>query len=279
MRTLVHLSDLHFGRVDEVLLAPLIDMVTQVAPDVIVVSGDLTQRARTTEFQQARAFLDRLPGPRIVVPGNHDVPLYNLMDRFSRPLKKFRTYIEASLIPRYIDDEIAVLGINTARSLTIKGGRINVVQIAYLRDTMRRLNPDMVKVIVTHHPFDIRIDDARKHIVGRAARAMAAFADCGADVLLAGHLHTCHSGGSQARYPLADYAALVVSAGTATSTRGRGEMNSFNVLKVQNSRIVVERFDWAPAAKTFKASAQQVFAREGSGWVIASGPHRDLEVP
>ena len=267
MRTLVHLSDLHFGRIDEALLAPLIGVITQLAPDVIVVSGDLTQRARATEFRQARAFLERLSGPRVVVPGNHDVPLYNVLDRFLRPLKKFRTYIEASLRPTYIDDEIAVLGINTARSLTIKGGRINAMQIAYLRETMRRLSPDVVKVIVTHHPFDIRIDAAKHHLVGRAAPAMAAFADCGTDVLLAGHLHTYHSGGSQVRYPLADYAALVVSAGTATSTRSRGEMNSFNVLKVQSPRIAIERFDWAPAAQTFKVSTQQVFAREGSGWV------------
>lgn len=279
MRTLVHLSDLHFGRVDEALLAPLIDVVAQVAPDVVVVSGDLTQRARATEFKQARDFLDRLAGPRIVVPGNHDVPLYNVLGRFSRPLKRFRAYIEAELRPTYIDDEIAVLGINTSRSLTIKNGRINAVQIKYLCGTMRRLNADVVKVVVTHHPFDVGTGDAKKQVVGRAARAMAMFADCGADVLLAGHLHTSYSGGSQVHYPLADYATLVVSAGTATSTRSRGETNSFNVLKIQTPHIAVERFDWFPEAKTFKASSHQVFERVGSGWVIASRPRRDPEAP
>ncbi|HET6492693.1 MAG TPA: metallophosphoesterase family protein [Burkholderiales bacterium] len=279
MRTLVHLSDLHFGRVDAALLGPLIDVVAQVAPDVVVVSGDLTQRARTAEFKQAREFLERLSGPRIVVPGNHDVPLYNVMDRFSRPLQKFRAYIESEPTPAYIDDEIAVLGINTSRSLTIKSGRINAAQLEYLRETMRRLDAGVVKVVVTHHPFDVCAGDTKHHVVRRAARAMAVFADCGADVLLAGHLHMSYSGDSQAHYPLADYAALVVSAGTATSTRGRGETNSFNVLKIRNPRIALERFDWFPEAKTFKASSHQVFERAGNRWVIASRPHRDPEAP
>lgn len=274
MRTLIHLSDLHFGRVNEALLAPLIGVVAQIAPDVIVVSGDLTQRARTAEFKQARAFLERLSGPRIVVPGNHDVPLYNILDRFLRPLEKFRAYLEAELRPTYIDDEIAVLGINTSRSLTIKGGRINAVQISYLYETMHRLNADVVKIVVTHHPFDVDTDNPKKQVVGHAAHAMAVFAGCGVDVLLAGHFHTSYSGGSQAHYPLADYGALVVSAGTATSTRGRGEANSFNVLKIQNPRIVVERFDWTPAAKAFKAASHQIFERKESGWVIAVQPRR-----
>src|SRR5436309_7341748 len=129
-RTLVHLSDIHFGRVDPALIDPLLDAVRRLAPDVVVVSGDLTQRARTGEFQEARAFLDRLPQPRIVVPGNHDVPLYNLYGRFVEQLARYRRHITDDLEPSYIDDEIAVLGTNTARSLTWKGGRVNGRQIA-----------------------------------------------------------------------------------------------------------------------------------------------------
>ena len=109
MRTIVHLSDLHFGRVNEALLTPLVEAVRALAPDVVVVSGDLTQRARAAEFQQAQEFLSRLPGPQIVVPGNHDVPLYNIAHRLLRPLDKFRRYIEPSLSPTYIDNEMAVL--------------------------------------------------------------------------------------------------------------------------------------------------------------------------
>src|SRR2546421_2446886 len=115
MRTLVHLSDLHFGRVDERLVEPLIAAVTEIDPDLVAVSGDLTQRARSHQFIEARAFLDALPQPQIVVPGNHDIPMHNVYARFFQPLDKYRRYITNELQPFYADEEIAVVGLNTAR--------------------------------------------------------------------------------------------------------------------------------------------------------------------
>ena len=103
MRTLVHLSDLHFGRVDQALLGPLRELVHSIAADVVVISGDLTQRAKAEEFEEARAFLDSLPGPQIVVPGNHDISLYNVLRRFARPLSRYRRYITDNLEPVFID--------------------------------------------------------------------------------------------------------------------------------------------------------------------------------
>src|ERR1700704_6778790 len=99
MRTLVHLSDLHFGRVDKQLIDPLISAVTEVKPDLVAVSGDLTQRARSHQFREARAFLDALPKPQIVVPGNHDIPFYNFLARFAQPLDNYRHYISSDLEP------------------------------------------------------------------------------------------------------------------------------------------------------------------------------------
>ncbi|MGZ8265598.1 MAG: metallophosphoesterase, partial [Burkholderiales bacterium] len=99
MRTLVHLSDLHFGRVNEAVLGPLARRIGAIAPDVVVVSGDLTQRARKRQFRAARAFLDTLPTPQIVVPGNHDIPLYNVFARFLTPLRNYRRYIGNDLEP------------------------------------------------------------------------------------------------------------------------------------------------------------------------------------
>ena len=113
MRTVIHLSDLHFGRIDDAILAPLIEQINAATPDLVVVSGDLTQRARSAQFIAARQFLDALPHPKIIVPGNHDVPLHNVFDRFVRPLEKFRRYVCDDLTPVYIDDEIAVVGMNT----------------------------------------------------------------------------------------------------------------------------------------------------------------------
>src|SRR6478672_7563427 len=115
MRRIVHLSDIHFGSVDNNVVKSLASSVNELKPHILVVSGDLTQRARTREFRMAREFLDKLPSPQIVVPGNHDVPLYNVFQRLAMPLEKFCRYISADLAPIYIDDEIAVAGINTAR--------------------------------------------------------------------------------------------------------------------------------------------------------------------
>lgn len=268
MRTLVHLSDLHFGRVDRALLEPLTARVKQLQPDLVVVSGDLTQRARSAQFVEARRFLDALPSPRIVVPGNHDVPLYNLFQRFFQPLDKFRRYIAADLEPAYFDDEIAVVGINTARSLTFKGGRINEAQVERVRARLCHLDQRVTKIIVSHHPFDLPADWSGQELVGRAAMAMQTFARCGADLLLAGHLHVSHAGDTTARYKLGDFSALVVQAGTATSTRSRGESNSFNVLNIDPSRVRIERFTWNPAVRDFALSNIEEYDHTPTGWNV-----------
>jgi 3',5'-cyclic AMP phosphodiesterase CpdA len=265
------MSDLHFGRVDRDLLQPLVESVEEAKPDLVVVSGDLTQRARAAQFREAAQFLQRLPSPRLVVPGNHDVPLYNVIDRFLRPLNKFRRYIEPDLSPSFIDTEIAVLGVNTARSLVVKNGRINEEQVAALRKTFAPLPDHVVKIVVTHHPFDTGPDGDKRDLIGRARMAMKAFAECGVDLLLSGHFHVSHSDDSGDRYALAGYEALVVSAGTATSTRGRGESNSFNVLRLSIDLIEVERREWQPAHRRFIVVETELFERKGRGWEKTQG--------
>jgi 3',5'-cyclic AMP phosphodiesterase CpdA len=266
MRTLVHLSDLHCGKVDDQLLAPLRDLVHRIAPDVVVVSGDLTQRARSEQFEQARAWLDTLPGPQIIVPGNHDISLYNVFRRFLQPLTRYKRYITDDLDPMYVDEEIAVLGMNTARSLTFKDGRVNKEQIAALRAHLAGLAPDIVRIIVTHHPFDLPANNDDDDLVDRAPMAMKAFADCGVDVLLSGHMHTSHAGNTADRYRMSEYAALVVQAGTATSTRGRGETNSFNVVRVEPERVEVDRYGWDELGAKFSLMKTEPFLRRGNVW-------------
>src|ERR687889_1424872 len=118
MHRIIHLSDVHFGRTDPVVVAAVLALVRRMEPHLVVVSGDLTQRARAWQFREAREFLDALPRPQIVVPGNHDVPLYNVFARFFQPLDNYKEHITRDLEPFYADAEIAVLGVNTARSLT-----------------------------------------------------------------------------------------------------------------------------------------------------------------
>jgi 3',5'-cyclic AMP phosphodiesterase CpdA len=266
MRTLVHLSDLHFGRVDQELLGPLRELVERIAPTVVVVSGDLTQRAKSEQFEEARAWLDTLPGPQIIVPGNHDISLYNVFRRFVLPLDRYKRYITEDLDPVYVDDEVAVLGVNTARSLTWKDGRVNKEQVEKIRATLAGLPPEVVRVVVTHHPFDLPEGAEESDLVDRAHMAMDVFADCGVDLLMAGHLHQSHAGNTQARYKISEYAALVVQAGTATSTRGRGEVNSFNVIRTEPSKIEVDRYGWDAVHKEFQLMATEKFMRSGNIW-------------
>jgi 3',5'-cyclic AMP phosphodiesterase CpdA len=266
MRSIVHLSDIHFGRVNAHVIPALIEAVARNKPDVIAVSGDLTQRARSHQFREARAFLDQLPKPQIVVPGNHDVPLHNVLSRFLQPLRKYRRYITDDLRPFYQGDEIAVLGVNTARSLTIKGGRINEEQVAWICDRFSAAGPEIVKVIVTHHPFDLPEGHDESQLVGRARMAMAQLARCGADLFLAGHLHVSHTTHTATRYRIKGHSALVVQAGTAASNRGRGEENSFNVVRISRPHIAVERFEWQPARKEFGLATTEHFRQTPDGW-------------
>ena len=266
MRTIVHLSDLHFGRVDATLLEPLRRRVQSLAPQVIAVSGDLTQRAKPGQFREARRYLDSLPAVKIVVPGNHDVPLYNVFQRFLTPLAKYRRYISRDLEPTFVDDEIVVVGINTARSLVFKGGRINREQVEAVREKLCALPESITKVVVSHHPFDLpeHMDD--DDIAKRAKKAMHMFSRSGADVLLAGHAHVSHTGKTTERWDADGFTALIVQAGTATSTRGRGEANSFNALHVTPDEVAVERYAWQENAGEFELAETERFRHSGKGW-------------
>ena len=265
MRTIVHLSDLHFGRIDEALLEPLRRRLEALRPDLVVVSGDLTQRARAKQFREARAYLDTLPKPQLVVPGNHDVPLYNVFQRFLRPLAKYQRIVTPDLDPHFIDAEIAVVGVNTARAFVFKGGRINEDQVEVVRAKICNLSEEVTKIVVTHHPFDVpKGSDEADQIVGRAKMALEKLAHCGADLLISGHLHETHVGHTAERYQIAGVSALVIQAGTALSTRTRGENNSFNVLRVSPRHVEVDQY--ITKEGDFVRTATRAFDHSADGW-------------
>src|SRR5215203_4617046 len=276
MRRIVHLSDLHFGRVNPGLIDPLIRIVREVEPDVVAVSGDLTQRARSYQFQQARSFLDALPKPQIVVPGNHDIPLHNLFARFVEPLTKYRRYITNDLQPVYEDEQIVIIGVNTARSSVFKGGRINSSQVSRLRQKFCSMGKGVVKAVVTHHPFDLPEGHNERDLVGRARMAMTELAECGADLFLAGHLHISHTGHTK-RYNIHGHSALVVQAGTATSTRERGEANSFNLLRIAYPEISVDRYVWNSSTMSFAVSSREHFKLIDEGWIRTEDDKNTIE--
>src|SRR5919201_668793 len=224
MARLVHLSDLHFGAHDEDLVDAVERKADELKPDLIVISGDFTQRARTEQFKDACHFLERLREANhevLGVPGNHDVPLYDVLRRFLSPLTRYRRFIDETLCPFIELSGIAVLGINTARSLTFKDGRISKEQVEFIRETFSRTDPDAIRVLVTHHPlFAIPVGEGVERAVGRHELALDAIEEAGVDLLLAGHAH--HA----AVHSAADLVtraggAPVIPAGAATSHRPR----------------------------------------------------------
>jgi 3',5'-cyclic AMP phosphodiesterase CpdA len=265
VKTIVHISDLHFGRLDELTLPPLRDEIAGLRPDLVVISGDLTQRARKRQFQHARIFLDSLPGPQIVVPGNHDVPLYNVLARWLSPLGNYRRYIERSLIPSYADGEVAVMGLNTARSLTIKDGRLNIRQMREACEFFTSHKAANMRILVTHHPFDVDDTSEPGNIVGRAELAVAEFSACGVDIILAGHLHGAHVSQTAQRYG-ADSGILLVQAGTATSSRLRNESNTWNIIRISGAVVSVEVMAWQVDRKCFFRARQDSFRRGYRDW-------------
>jgi 3',5'-cyclic AMP phosphodiesterase CpdA len=266
MRTLVHLSDLHFGRTDPAILPPLVKFISDIKPDLVAVSGDLTQRARTAEFLAAKEFLAAIPFPQIVVPGNHDVPLYNPFSRFGRRLDRYARYITSELQPVYADQEIVVAGVNTARAFTWKNGRINGRQLAELRRTMMAPPTARTKIVVTHHPFDLPAG-ASGRVVGRSRLAIKTLAECGVDLLLAGHFHIADTSQTAKRYQLPGYSAIVVSSGTSTSTRGRGQPNSLNVIRIDAPSLTIEHRIWRPTSGLFDVVSIEQFRRAEDDWL------------
>jgi 3',5'-cyclic AMP phosphodiesterase CpdA len=267
MATIVHLSDLHFGRIDPRVIAPLVRTVETVAPDLVAVSGDLTQRARQSQFRQARLFLDRLPFPLLVVPGNHDVPLFNLAARLVDPYGGYRRHIQQDLEPAFENEQLIAVGLNSARAFPFHGGgRLNEAQVARAAARLKAAREHAVRIVVTHHPFDLPDTHGDKHLVGRSEMAMRHLAAVGADVFLAGHLHVSHVGHSARRYRIAGHSALVIQAGTM-STRIRGEASTMNVLRLAPARIEVERYSWDEAAQSFQVAWHGMFRRTNDGWV------------
>ena len=245
MRTIAQISDLHFGRHDLTVMEDLLTSVNDNRPDLVAISGDLTQRARHAEFAESRRFLDRISQPKLVVPGNHDVPLYNVFARFLTPFTKYDHYVLPVGHPAsfFHDDEIAVLGLNTARRFTRKNGRVSIEQIAQIGRVFRDVPRKTFKAIVTHHPLGIPSGEAPLELAGRSRLALKGIANAGVHLLLSGHHHRALSGST------ADIAGsgsvLVLHAGTAISTRVRGgDGNTYNLIHIDKKRVSIRFMEW-----------------------------------
>jgi len=276
MRTIAHISDIHFGRTDPKVVEGLAKDLAKREPTVLVVSGDFTQRARERQYQAAAGYLRRLPRPQLVVPGNHDIPLFDLVRRFFFPLERYRRLITADLRPVYQDEELFVLGINTARSFTHKSGWISEEQLLDVKTRVCEQPDNVFKVVVTHHPFIPPPRDPRADVIRRGARYIDEMEDCGVDMLLAGHLHLAYHDDLRAHYKAAKRSILSVQAGTATSTRRRGEPNAYNWITVSpgsEGLCTVAVRAWNAKAGYFEESLVTRYNRVNGEWL------REKQVP
>ncbi|HSR66725.1 MAG TPA: metallophosphoesterase [Acidobacteriota bacterium] len=259
MTTLAHISDLHFGAEDPEAIEALLEDLSSQPPDLVIVSGDLTQRARRAQFQAAAAFLQAVPADVLVVPGNHDISLHNPIRRFLRPLRRYRRYISEDLQPACRVGKAAVVGINSARSLTFKGGRVSRSQIEAVARFLARQPREVCRVVVTHHQFVVSAEHDPPGAVGRSLMALEVFREQRVDLILGGHAHRAESSRLHQHLPHHDHPTVVAHAGTATSKRLRGQSNSYNRILISDSEIEIQIRRLQSSA--FQSSGSRTFAR------------------
>jgi 3',5'-cyclic AMP phosphodiesterase CpdA len=282
-KIIVQISDLHFGRVDPPVAEALVEDIHQQSPTIVVISGDLTQRAREDQYLAAAAYLQRLPDPRLVVPGNHDISLYNVFRRFFQTHERFQRIITSDLSPVWRDDGLLVIGVNSARPLSFrpagfwKDGCISDAQLREVQRIAGETPESVCKVVVTHHPFIPPPGKGMHDMIHRGPRALAAMEQCGVDLVLAGHLHQGYSGDVRTHYEAVTRSILSVQAGTATSTRRRHEPNAYNVIQIDHPmRIGITVRQWDGAR--FVTGAVTEFVKTNSNWERAGAASANDEI-
>ena len=256
MKTIAHISDAHFGAHDSTIASKLLDELNRGEYDVVVVSGDMTQRGRVDQFQAAAMWLDQLTAPVLIVPGNHDVPLYDIYTRFLHPRDRYLAHICDDLEPTYFDSELAICGIDTTKTFTTKHGRVTDEQVAHIATKLANL-AGRWKIVVAHHPFIVPAGREAERVDG-AAMALPVFAEAGVDMILTGHLHTLSVAGRDEGHSI-----LAVQAGTCMSTRTRGESQSYNRLRFDGERVEILQRMWDGGR--FNDAACKSYERRTSG--------------
>ena len=240
MITIAHLSDLHFGREQTQVIHNLLASLQEQRPDLVIISGDLTQRARSYEFQQAKIFLDNLPYPYFIIPGNHDLSAHKLIERFFFPWKKWKRYISPQLEPCMENDQCKVVGVNSARRLGLyldwSRGRINNKQISHVVENFNQTNEKKLRILVAHHPFWLPTVYLRRQLIGGRDKAIEALSQAGVDIILGGHIHI--------PFMKILRGVIISHAGTTVSDRLiEGQPNSYNIIKGDSKKLTLISFE------------------------------------
>ncbi len=267
--TIMQISDLHFGPpfMPEVAEAAL-QCCQRLQPSVLVVSGDLTQRARREQFEAARDYLARFPDiPRLVIPGNHDVPLYDVARRLNDPHRLYREIISPELNTALRVNGAVLVGLDsTAPRTSITNGRIRRWQLDFTADALHSAPADATKIVVAHHHFAPAHDSLNDQAMPQSERAINKFSELGVELILGGHLHRAYIGNSLDFYPgeHRDRGIIIAQSGTTTSRRGRGrerEKNSFNFIELGSSTIRITHYLYFDNLQGFVANSQHEFRR------------------
>ncbi len=190
MTLLVQISDPHFGTEQAPVVEALVRFVREQSPSIAILSGDITQRARRAQFHAARAFVERLSVPHtLVIPGNHDIPLYNLAARVARPYAEFRRAFGRDLEPEFESDAVLVLTLNTTRAYLHEKRRRLAAQIERVARRLERAQATQLRIVVTHQPVSVTRREDRADLLHGHARAVRRWTAAGADLILGGHIH------------------------------------------------------------------------------------------
>ena len=279
MITLLHISDIHFGPpYVEPVGEAVLRFAERLGPDLVVASGDFTQRAKEEQFAAARQFLDRLPPvPLVVTPGNHDVPLMRFRERLLEPYELYRKYIHPELDTVTRIPGAVIVSLNsTAPRRAITNGRVHRWQLDLAREAFQGVPPETLRIVVAHHHFAPPPDFEGADAMPQSKRALDAFTAMKVDMVLGGHLHRAYIGNSLDVYAGSDreHGIVIVQSGTSTSRRGRArerEKNSFNVLRLDDSVIRVTHYMYFDDAGDFIPTSRHLFFRRGRPPLDAEG--------
>lgn len=268
MTRLLQVSDPHFGTERPDVVEALVALAKALRPDVLVLSGDITQRARRAQFSAAALFCDRLGiGQRLVLPGNHDIPLFDVATRLFMPYRLYGRYFGTDLSPVIDRPDVLVVGVNTTRALRHKDGEVSAAQIADVARQLRAASPDQLRVVVTHQPVDVPTAREQHNLLRGHADAVPAWVAAGADVIMGGHIHLPFVRPLSERFPGIARRAWCVQAGTSVSSRVRDDIpNSVNVVETgQGGRAHVERWDFRAGAGFQRVARSELHLDRGLG--------------
>lgn len=265
---LAHVTDLHFGAEEPAVVAGLrADLVAQ-GVDRVLVSGDLTMRARAGQFRAARELLDAVGRPWISVPGNHDVPLDRVVSRLAGPLDAYRRFVDPEPEPLLRTGDLQVLGLSTPRRSRWKGGRIDAEQVARIGSAFA--GPARLRVLMVHHPVFSSAQRPDETLVGGAGPALHAAARAGVDVVLCGHDHVQAQTDLAAAWPGLQRHMIGVLSGTACSRRVRaGESQSYTVLELSGECLRLQVRHWRNGR--FGTLSETAWWRTADGWRAQTG--------